>query len=191
MAKVGYARVSSAGQKLDIQIEKLKAYGCTKIYKEKISGVDQNRPELLKCLDYIRDEQDTLVITRLDRMARSTLHLGHIIKQLKEKSINFVVLDQSIDTTTSFGMLTFNILSSVAEFENEIRKERQKEGIQKALKQGKKFGRPRKVSAIIIEQVLEDSKTKTVSQILKDNSISQRTYYKIKNGKYNDIQIDT
>ena len=186
MAKVGYARVSSVGQKLDIQIEKLKAYGCTKIYQEKISGVDQNRPELLKCLDYVRDGQDTLVITRLDRMARSTLHLGHIIKQLKEKGINFVVIDQSIDTTTSFGMLTFNILSSVAEFENEIRKERQREGIQKALKEGKKFGRPRKVTVKIIEQVLEDSKTKTVSQILQDNDISQRTYYKIKNGKYDE-----
>ena len=186
MAKVGYARVSSIGQKLDIQIDKLKAYGCTKIYQEKISGIDQNRPELLKCLDYVRDEQDTLVITRLDRMARSTLHLGHIIKQLKEKSINFVVIDQSIDTTTNFGILTFNILSSVAEFENEIRKERQKEGIQKALKEGKKFGRPRKVTAKIIDQVLEDSKTKTVSQILRDNGISQRTYYKIKNGKYDE-----
>ncbi|WP_150468008.1 recombinase family protein, partial [Francisella sp. SYW-9] len=178
MALVGYARVSSVGQSLDLQIDKLKEYGCTKIYKEKLSGVDQNRPELLKCLDYVRDEQDTLVITRLDRMARSTLHLGHIIKKLKDKGVNFVVIDQSIDTTTSFGMLTFNILSSVAEFENEIRKERQKEGIRKALKDGEKFGRPKKITPEIIKKVLEDSKTKTVSQILIDNDISQRTYYK-------------
>lgn len=185
MAIVGYARVSSTGQSLDVQIEKLNNYGCEKIYQEKISGVEQNRPELIKCLDYVRDSKDTLVITRLDRMARSTLHLGHIIKQLNNKGVNFVVIDQSIDTTTSFGMLTFNILSSVAEFENEIRKERQKEGIQKALKDGKKFGRPRKVTVKIIEQVLEDAKTKTVSQILRDNNISQRTYYKIKNGGYN------
>lgn len=184
MALVGYARVSSVGQSLDLQIEKLKKFGCTKIYKEKMSGVDQNRPELLKCLDYVRDEDDTLVITRLDRMARSTLHLGSIIKKLKEKGVNFIVLDQNIDTTISFGMLTFNILSSVAEFENEIRKERQKEGIKKALRDGKAFGRPRKVTKEVIEQVLKDSKTKTVSQILKDNDISQRTYYKIKNGKY-------
>jgi len=185
MAIVGYARVSSTGQSLDVQIEKLNNYGCEKIYQEKISGVEQNRPELIKCLDYVRDSKDTLVITRLDRMARSTLHLGRIIKQLNNKGVNFVVIDQSIDTTTSFGMLTFNILSSVAEFENEIRKERQKEGIQKALKDGKKFGRPRKVTVKIIEQVLEDAKTKTVSQILRDNNISQRTYYKIKNGGYN------
>ena len=184
MAIVGYARVSSVGQSLDIQIEKLESYGCTNIYQEKISGVDQNRPELIRCLDYVRDSNDTLVITRLDRMARSTLHLGYVIKQLKDKGVNFVVIDQNIDTTTSFGMLTFNILSSVAEFENEIRKERQKEGIQKALKEGKKFGRPRKVTTKIIEQVLEDSKTKTVSQVLKSNNISQRTYYKIKNGGY-------
>ena len=187
MSIVGYARVSSSGQSLDIQIEKLKKYGCTKIYKEKLSGVDQNRPELLKCLDYVRDEQDTLVITRLDRMARSTLHLGTIIKRLNDKGVNFVVIDQNIDTTTSFGMLTFNILSSVAEFENEIRKERQKEGIKKALKEGKPFGRPKKITKSIIERILEDSKTKTVAQILKDNNVSQRTYYKIKNGLYNHL----
>jgi len=186
MAKVGYARVSSVGQKLDIQIEKLKDYGCTKIYQEKISGVDQNRPELIKCLDYVRDSDDTLVVTKLDRIARSTLHLGKIVEHLQSKKVNLVVLDQNIDTTTIYGKLTFQILASVAEFENEIRKERQKEGIQKALKDGKRFGRPRKVTAKIIEQVLEDSKTKTVSQILKDNNISQRTYYKIKNGKYNE-----
>ncbi|WP_150464701.1 recombinase family protein [Francisella sp. XLW-1] len=185
MAKVGYARVSSIGQKLDIQIEKLKAYGCTKIYQEKISGVDQNRPELIKCLDYVRDSDDTLVVTKLDRMARSALHLGKIVEHLQSKKVNLVVLDQNIDTTSIYGKLTFQILASVAEFENEIRKERQKEGIQRAQKDGKKFGRPRKVTAEIIEKVLEDSKTKTVSQILKDNNISQRTYYKIKNGKYN------
>ncbi len=66
MALVGYARVSSVGQSLDLQIEKLKAYGCTKIYKEKKSGLDQKRSELLKCLDYVRDKDDTLVVTKLD-----------------------------------------------------------------------------------------------------------------------------
>ena len=187
MSIIGYARVSSSEQSLDIQIEKLKEYGCTKIYKEKISGVDQNRPEFIKCLDYIRDNQDTLVITKLDRMARSSLHLGKIVEELNSKGVNLVVIDQKLDTTTSYGKLTFHILSSVAEFENDIRRERQKEGIKKALADGKKFGRPREVDKNKILKVLEDSKTKTVSQILKDNNISQRTYYKIRNGKYNDV----
>lgn len=82
---IGYARVSSAGQNLDVQLSKLNAYGCDKIYKEKLSGLDQNRPELLKCLDCIR-EHDTLVVTRLDRVARSALHLGQIVELLEEKS---------------------------------------------------------------------------------------------------------
>ncbi|MCF6766769.1 recombinase family protein [Thiotrichales bacterium 19S11-10] len=96
---VGYARVSSSGQNLDVQLEKLKKYGCDEIYQEKISGVNQNRPELIKCLDYVR-KGDTLVITKLDRMARSALHLGQIVEKLKKKNVNFVVIDQHIDTSS-------------------------------------------------------------------------------------------
>ena len=82
---IGYARVSSAGQNLDVQLAKLSGYGCDKIYKEKLSGLDQNRPELAKCLNYAR-EHDTLVVTKLDRVARSALHLGQIVELLEEKS---------------------------------------------------------------------------------------------------------
>lgn len=186
MAIVGYARVSSVGQSLEIQVDKLKSYGCTKIYAEKKSGMNQSRLELIKCLDYVRDKDDTLVVTKLDRIARSSLHLGKIVEQLQTKEVNFVVLDQNIDTTTIYGRLTFQILASVAEFENGIRKERQKEGIEKAKRDGKQLGRKRSVSVETIKTVLGDIENKLpISKILEKNSVSNGTFYRIKNGAYN------
>lgn len=178
---IGYARVSSSGQSLDVQIDKLKAYHCDKIYKEKISGINANRPELNSCIDYVR-EGDHLVITRLDRMARSALHLGKITEILKDKKVNLIVLDQNIDTTTSQGRLMFQMLSSFAEFENELRKERQAEGIKKAIEQGVKFGRPSKLTDDIIDGVKAaiESEKMTVRQILNKYNICRRAYYSIK-----------
>ena len=182
---VGYARVSSQGQSLDIQIDKLAKYGCNKIYQEKISGVDQNRAELIKCLDYVR-ENDTLVITKLDRMARSAYHLGSIVEKLKEKNVNFVVLDQNINTTSPQGKLMFQMLSSFAEFENNLRKERQIEGIKRAKEEGKPFGRPLHVDTKLINDIKKAMKKGiTISRILKYYKISQTTYYRIKSGWYN------
>ena len=190
MAIVGYARVSSVGQSLELQVEKLKEYGCTKIYTEKKSALDLKRPELLKCLDYVRDKDDTLVITKLDRIARSSLHLGKIIEQLQDKEVNFVVLDQHIDTTTIYGRLTFQILSSVAEFENEIRKERQREGIEKAKRDGKKLGRKMTITPKTIQDVIDDiSAGLAVSKLLKKNGVSNGTYYRIKNGGYDQVLL--
>lgn len=190
MAIVGYARVSSVGQSLELQIEKLKEYGCTKIYTEKKSALDLKRPELLKCLDYVRDKDDTLVITKLDRIARSSLHLGKIVEQLQDKEVDFVVLDQHIDTTTIYGRLTFQILSSVAEFENEIRKERQREGIEKAKRDGKRLGRKMTITPKTIQNVIDDiSVGLAVSKILKKNSVSNGTYYRIKNGGYDQVLL--
>ena len=104
MAKVGYARVSSVGQSLDVQLDKLS--GCDKIFTEKKSGVDVKREKLVACLQYIR-EGDTLVITRLDRLARSTLNLCQIAEQLQRKRVNLAVLDQNIDTADATGRLLF------------------------------------------------------------------------------------
>jgi DNA invertase Pin-like site-specific DNA recombinase len=138
MARVGYARVSTREQNLTLQIDKLK--DCEKIYEEKQSGIDSNRPKLNECLDYVR-EGDTLVVTRLDRLARSTLHLCEIAKLIESKGVSLVVVDQSIDTGTSSGRLLFNMLGAIGQFETEIRAERQAEGIKKALSKGIKFGR--------------------------------------------------
>ena len=107
MAFVGYARVSSVGQSLDVQLDKLKH--CDKIYKEKKSGTSNKRPKLEACLEYVREE-DTLVVTRLDRLARSTLHLCQIAEILKQKQVSLQVLDQNINTSDATGRLLFNML---------------------------------------------------------------------------------
>lgn len=126
---VGYARVSSVGQSLDVQEEKLRGAGCSRLFLEKRSGTNAvNRPQLQACLAYLR-EGDTLVITRLDRLARSVLDLAKISAQLSEKGVSFCVLDQAIDTSTSEGRLMFSLLASFAQFENEIRRERQADGL--------------------------------------------------------------
>jgi len=152
MAIVGYARVSSVDQSLAVQIDKLKAYACNKIYQEKYSGTTADRPELKACLDYVR-EDDVLVITKLDRLARSTFHLTQIADKLKNKGVELVVIDQHIDTSTPTGKLMFNMLAAIAEFETELRKERQMEGIAKAKKNGVKFGAKAKLTEAMIAQM--------------------------------------
>jgi DNA invertase Pin-like site-specific DNA recombinase len=144
MTLVGYARVSSVGQSLDIQLEKLK--GCDKVFKEKRSGVDTGRPALKQCLEFLRDG-DTLLVTKIDRLARSTSDLYRIVSELTEKGVSFKVLDDpSIDTTSRTGKLVMGILALIAEFENDIRRERQMDGIAKAKDRGVKFGRKRELT---------------------------------------------
>ena len=136
--RVGYARVSSSGQNLTAQLESLS--DCKKIFSEKKSGTTANdRTQLNNCLDFIRDG-DTLVITRLDRLARSVFDLQMITKKLNDKNVALVATEQSIDTSTAQGKLMFGMLSVIAEFETDLRKERQMEGIQSALARGVKFG---------------------------------------------------
>lgn len=155
MAIVGYARVSSADQSLTVQTDKLNLNGCEKLYQEKHSGTTDDRPQLKACLDYVR-EGDTLVITKLDRLARSTFHLTQIADRLKEKKVELLVIDQALDTRTSTGRLLFNMLGAIAEFETEIRKERQRDGISKAKEQGVKFGAKPKLTPQSLEQLKED-----------------------------------
>ncbi|WP_223478550.1 recombinase family protein [Oricola indica] len=148
---IGYARVSSVGQRHEGQVERLKEAGATKVFAEKVSGLDKERPELARCLEYLR-EGDTLLITKLDRLARSTSHLHQIVEDLTAKGVGFKVLDDaSLDTTTRTGKLVFGILASIAEFETALRKERQMEGIAKAKaeaeKEGKPWGRPKLVTS--------------------------------------------
>lgn len=150
---VGYGRVSSQGQSLAVQDEKLKAFGCTRIYAEKKSGRQQdNRPQFQACLEFLRDG-DTLVISRLDRMARSVLDLAKIADVLKRKGVTLKVLDQSIDTSTSEGKLMFSLLGAFAEFECDIRAERQSDGIAKAKSAGVKFGRKKALTDEQIKRV--------------------------------------
>lgn len=179
MATVGYARVSSVGQKLDIQLEKLKAYGCDKIFKEKVSGTTEHRNQLKQCLEYLR-EGDSLVITKLDRLARSTFHLTQIASNLEKKRVDFIVLDQNIDTSTPTGKLLFNVLASIAEFETEIRKERQAEGIKKAKSKGVKFGAKRKLTEQeIVEMAAERNTGVLIKDLAKKYGISVPSVYRL------------
>lgn len=140
MAIIGYARASTEDQKLDAQIEQLRDAQCTRIYQEKISGVKVDRQELAAMLDYVR-EGDTVVVTKLDRIARSTKHLLEITDLLKEKKVVFKVLNINFDTSTPTGKLMQTMLAAVAEFEREMMLERQAEGIRIAKSKGKFKGR--------------------------------------------------
>ena len=176
MALVGYARVSSIGQSLDIQLEKLK--GCKKIFQEKKSGtISGKRSQLEACLEYVRE--DTLVVTRLDRLARSTLHLCQIAEELKRKGVELQVIDQNINTADATGRLLFNMLGAIAQFETEIRAERQIDGITKAKKKGVRFGAKEKLTE---EQIIELQKRRAAGGLIKalmnDYKLSKASVYR-------------
>jgi len=137
---VGYARVSTTGQSLDVQLEQLEAAGVEKIFQEKISGVKQSRPQLVAMLDFVR-EGDTVVCCKLDRIARSTRHLLEIVEALEVKGVSFKVLNINLDTSTPTGRLMLTMLAGIATFEREMMLERQAEGIARAKAAGKFKGR--------------------------------------------------
>ncbi len=176
MAKVGYARVISVEQSLDVQREKLE--GCDKIFEEKRSGTIDARPQLKECLNYVRDG-DQLIVTRIDRLARSTLHLCQIAEALREKGVDLVVLDQNIDTSDATGRLLFNMLRAIGQFETEIRAERQMDGIKKAKDCSVLFG---KRSALTDGQIADLRKQRAQGILIKDlmarYSLSKATIYR-------------
>jgi len=176
MALIGYARVSSVGQSLAVQQDKLKH--CDKLFEEKRSGTSDKRPRLKACLEYVR-EGDILVVTRLDRLARSTLHLCQIAEELKRKGVDLQVLDQQISTTDATGRLLFNMLGAIAQFETEIRAERQKDGIEKAKARGVPFGRHKSLSSQQIAKLqAKRQQGITIGSLIKEYSISKATVYR-------------
>lgn len=142
MPLIGYARVSSSGQSLEVQRDQLLAAGCTRVFEEKRSGLSQDgREQLALALDYVRDG-DVLIVTRLDRLARSITDLRQIVDRLTAKEVGFRALQQGdLDTSTSNGRLMLNMLGAFAEFEADLRRERQREGIDKAKANGIYKGR--------------------------------------------------
>ena len=139
---VGYARTSTTDQKagLDAQLRDLEQAGCSKIFQEELSSVAAKRPQLEAALEWVR-EGDTLVVTRLDRLARSVADLVEIQRRLAAKSVGLRILAMNLDTGTPTGKLMVNLLGSIAEFERELMLERQREGIAKAKADGKYTGR--------------------------------------------------
>jgi DNA invertase Pin-like site-specific DNA recombinase len=139
--KVAYARTSTLEQVagMDAQLRDLTASGCEKIFTEQVSAVG-NRPQLEAALEFIR-EGDVLVVTRLDRLARSTQHLLDIADRVKSKGADLSILNLGVDTSTATGKLTFTIIGAVGAFERELMLERQREGIAKAKGEGRYRGR--------------------------------------------------
>lgn len=176
MALIGYARVSSVGQSLEVQLDKLAH--CDKVFEEKKSAASGTRPRLQACLEYVR-EGDTLVVSRLDRLARSTLHLCQIADELERKRVNLQVIDQNIDTSDATGRLLFNMLGAISQFETEIRAERQMDGIQKAKDQGVQFGAKSKLTDEQISELrLRRQNGELIRELMTDYGISKATVYR-------------
>tara|TARA_R110002167_G_scaffold32371_3_gene105173 strand:- start:920 stop:1477 length:558 start_codon:yes stop_codon:yes gene_type:complete len=178
--RIGYARCSTQQQSLDIQLEQLK--DCDKVFKEKLSGGNTDRPELHRAIDYLRGG-DCLVITKLDRLARSLTDLHKLIEEIECKGAALQVLGQSIDTSTSTGKLMFSMLGAFAEFERDLINERVREGIAKAKAKGTKFGKPRVIEAEkrrrIVELMDDENSNLTKQEIATMMGCSRNQLYRI------------
>jgi DNA invertase Pin-like site-specific DNA recombinase len=178
IVKIGYARVSTADQSLDLQLDALHKAGCERIYTEKMSGAKDDRPELAKALEMLR-EGDTFVVYKLDRLARSTKRLIEVAEQLKEMGVEFISIKDNIDTSTPTGKLMFGMLAVLAEFERDIIRERTIAGLEAARVRGRKGGRPsadkKKVKQAL---TLYDSQEHTINEIIDLTGISKATLYR-------------
>ncbi len=178
---VGYARISTSDQDVSLQLEALVKAGCNDIFSEQSSGAREERPELKKCLEYL-SPGDTLIVWRLDRLGRSMSHLVSLISNLSENNIEFKSLCDGItDTTTASGELTFNIFSSLAQFERKLIQERTRAGLLSARARGKHGGRPAisiDNSKVKMAKVMNKSKEISIKEICNNLKISKTTFYR-------------
>ena len=179
--KLGYARISTREQKLDRQIDALTSYGCEKIFSDKMSGVKFNRPELVMMKSQLRSG-DVVVVDKLDRFGRSLKDLISLVSDLERKSVSFISLNDSIDTTTASGKLIFHIFASLAEFEANLISERTHSGLAAARARGRLGGRPKgltdnaKRTAMAAETLYKQGEH-SVSEICLQLAISKPTLY--------------
>jgi DNA invertase Pin-like site-specific DNA recombinase len=179
---VGYARVSTSEQTLNLQKDALEKIGCTKIYSDVVSGSKAERKGLQEALEYVR-EGDTLVIWRLDRLGRSLKHLIEIITKLNNRKVGFQSITENIDTTTSGGKLVFHIFGALAEFERDIIKDRTKAGLSAARARGRLGGRPKAKmldtpKKVALAQSLYENRNNTIDEICKTLNVSRATLYR-------------
>ena len=175
--KVGYARVSSVDQNLEVQLDALKSFGCEKIYQEKVSGTStQGRDELKECLEFVR-EGDELVITRIDRLARSVLDLQLIVKELSDKGVNLSATEQPISTKDATSKCFLDMLGVFAELETNLRKERQNEGILRAKQKGVYKGRKSSIDVDKIRELKNSGMGATA--IAKEMGIHRDSVYRV------------
>ena len=176
--KIGYARVSTFEQNLDLQLDALKKAGCEKFITDEISGSASERPGLIKLKETLR-KGDTLVVWRLDRLGRSLKHLLEFVNELNALGIGFESLQETINTTTSTGKLIFHIFGALAEFERNLIRERTNAGLEAARVRGRQGGRPKKLemNKRQLVQKLYESKEHSINEICQMMGISRPTLY--------------
>lgn len=178
---VGYARVSTAVQNLDRQMDLLRAHGVKKIYTEKMTGTKRDRPELTRMLEHL-DEGDTVVIESLSRLGRSTKDLIELVELFHKKGVQLVSLKESIDTSTSTGKLLFTIMSALAQFERDVIADRTREGLNAARARGHYGGRPQIDSRRLHQAVkLYQAGRHTVKEIEELTGVKKATLYRYLN----------
>jgi DNA invertase Pin-like site-specific DNA recombinase len=177
--EIGYARVSSQGQSLDVQLEQLNKVGCEKIYQEKASGTDDERPQLSLLIRTVR-KGDTIIATKLDRICRSTRHLLNIIEELEKKGVAIRILNMDFDTSTPIGKLMISMLGAIATFEVETMKVRQKEGIARAKENGKYHGRKPTAMAKADQVLTLLANGSTIANAAQETGISIMSVHRIK-----------
>lgn len=177
--KIGYARISTKDQKLDLQIDALELAGCEKIFTDIASGAKSTRPGLDEALNFAR-KKDVIVVWKLDRLGRSLKHLISTVNELSDREVGFESLEEKLDTTTASGKLLFHIFGALAEFERELIRERTNAGLKAARARGRNGGRPKSLSASDEKMVrkLMDDKTIPINDICQQFGISRSTLYK-------------
>lgn len=177
---IGYARVSTGDQTLDLQTDALTTAGCDRIFTDTTSGAKAERPGLAQALEYVR-QGDTLVVWRLDRLGRSLQHLIATVTELEGRGIGFRSLTEAIDTTTPGGKLIFHIFGALAEFEREIIRERTNAGLAAARARGRHGGRPSKLTPKQKELArrMHADTANDVSTICQTLNISKSTLYRV------------
>ena len=176
---VGYARVSTQDQNPALQLDALKAAGCEKVFTEKASGAQRDRPELAAALSYMRSG-DSLVVWKLDRLARSLPQLIETVATLEDQGIGFRSLTEAIDTMTAGGKLVFHIFGALAEFERSVIRERTRAGLKAARDRGRKGGRPPALSAadLAVAKALLRDPAITVDEVATRLKVSPATLYR-------------
>jgi DNA invertase Pin-like site-specific DNA recombinase len=181
---IGYARVSTHDQTLDLQLDALRKAGCTQTFTDTASGGAAERPGLEEAFSHLRDG-DTLVVWRLDRLGRSLRHLIETVWMLDARGVGFKSLTEQIDTTTSGGKLVFHIFGALAEFERDIIRERTQAGLEAARTRGRMGGRRKTLTPkeVAIVRKLYADKTTPVNDICKSFNISRMTLWRYVRGK--------
>lgn len=184
--KIGYARVSTADQNLDRQIDQLTEERCERIFQEKITGTKKERPELDRLLDQLR-ESDTVIFSELTRLSRSTKDLFNLVEIIESKGANIKSLKENwVDTTTPQGKLMFTIFAGISQFERDLISQRTKEGLVSARARGRKGGRPRKGNGKVdLALKMYETKQHSISEIVEATGLSKATLYRRINEKSN------